>query len=1049
MFLPEESGGSLVETSNFLANAGDLALQRHFVSLGGDGAVLQAGVSSSGGSGLVLHGGQVLGGVVLLQGHGLLGVLQVRGEFGAFGGDGLLQVGQRFGAFRVTVLDGLDLVGDAARNHALFLNSLFGGSQFRFEVFVDSLDGSSGSDLLVKGLLEFVESFGHHAASFLLFLLLADLGSLRHDQHVELVPGPVLAFVVVSDVVLDGGNALLLGGLGLEGDGDQAASDMSLHLVDDDGESSLTDLLKLGQTTSAEHDLGVSGSEVIGVHANGGQSLVGAAFGVSGHLGEDFGRDDGITSHEIGVWHLVGQTQHANTDTFQHSVAVKLVHDKRSVNVSRLLDFVGNDATHEVRVSRVQGSHQLEKGLSVGSGNGGHGGALLLLSGLLENEGDDGVGGALHHADDGVVDGILVLEEPASDVVADGTGVVVKGEVSLGHALLGRFGLGEGVVLAQMLVHHLLQVGHVSGLGNDTLFLQHGQDAHFLLNQLDGLNQVHTKVDESPLDALGLVLFLLLDEHVVVEELLQTLICVVNEELLQDVEVENLETGDVQHTDEVFSGVGSIERIVDFGDDPVKETGEERLGSGRNGESNLVNVLALLHVVLTDLQLGLHEGVDEEVGFDSDQRSAGSDFVHAFGLSLLLTTLLFPFGVAQVGDGDGALVTVILLRLTEAQSVKGGVGGAHFLGVIHAGHGQHTLTDEVESAGIGLGGQTAHGMVFGISVGHDLVEDVVISLDLQLEGDTGLFQKVGLDIGGGDLHVGAELDTDELTESGGVVVTDGFGVTIGLQGRIGLNNLFLEGTGVGGGGGLGLGGVGIGAVQSVVLQHFLCVLSLASARLTGNQRRLILVLHLQELEGAVSDSVQVRWGFIPSLVAVKVSHDGSVHEQPFVRVDTDAEETRVGVNLKHLVTGSQIVQHAGFVQNGQVGHVLLLFEFRRITLKDLGLWQILYLGFGRFNFDGLSIVRLDSGSDVDFLGVGNPSRGLGIKGGAALLEELIHGALKPQPIGMGGSQTFLCHLYLFLFDPGGNWMEIDLILKRPQTGRTLEPGKRLARKCAV
>ena len=68
-------------------------------------------------------------------------------------------------------------------------------------------------------------------------------------------PGPVLAFVVVSDVVLDGGDALLLGGLGLEGDGDQAASDMSLHLVDDDGKSALTDLLKLGQTTSAEHDL--------------------------------------------------------------------------------------------------------------------------------------------------------------------------------------------------------------------------------------------------------------------------------------------------------------------------------------------------------------------------------------------------------------------------------------------------------------------------------------------------------------------------------------------------------------------------------------------------------------------------------------------------------------------------------------------------------------------------------------------------------------------------------------------------------------------------
>merc|ERR1712198_781317 len=205
----------------------------------------------------------------------------------------------------------------------------------------------------------------------------------------------------------------------------------------------------------------------------------------------------------------------------------------------------------------VQGGHQLKEGLSVGSGNGGHGRALLLLSGLLEDEGDDGVGGALHHANDGVVDGILVLEEPASDVVADGTGVVVKGKVSLGHSLLGRLGLGEGVVLAQVLVHHLLQVGLVGGLGDDALFLQHGQDAHLLLDQLDGLDQIHTEVDEGPLDALSLVLLLLLDEHVVVEELLQALISVVNEKLLQDVEIENLEAGNVQDTDEVFSGIGS------------------------------------------------------------------------------------------------------------------------------------------------------------------------------------------------------------------------------------------------------------------------------------------------------------------------------------------------------------------------------------------------------------------------------------------------------------------------------------------------------------
>ena len=54
-------------------------------------------------------------------------------------------------------------------------------------------------------------------------------------------------------------------------------------------------------------------------------------------------------------------------------------------------------------------------------------------------------------------------------------------------------------------------------------------------------------------------------------------------------------------------------------------------------------------------------------------------------------------------------------------------------------------------------------MILGVVRAHELVENVVISLDLQLEGNTGLLQKVGLDIGGGNFVGGAEVDTDELT----------------------------------------------------------------------------------------------------------------------------------------------------------------------------------------------------------------------------------------------------------------------------------------------
>merc|ERR1712142_1442788 len=340
-----------------------------------------------------------------------------------------------------------------------------------------------------------------------------------------------------------------------------------------------------------------------------------------------------------------------------------------SVDVSRLLDLVGDDATDEVRVSRVQVGHQLHQGLSVGSGNGHHGCTLLLGAVILlsEDKGDDCVAGGSHHADDSLVDGILVLEEPAGDVVSDGTGVVVDLEVSFGLALLGGLGLTEGLVLAQMLAHHLLQVGLVSGLGDDTLFLQHGQDTHLLLDQLDGDDQVHTKIDEGPLDTFSLVLFLLLDEHVVVEELLETLVGVVDQKLLQHVELENLETSDVQDTDEVLPGIGGVQRVVDKGDDPVKHTGEEGLGSGRNGEVDLVNVLALLDEILADLQLGLHEGVDEVIDLNTEQVGGLCNKLLTVGLGLLLATLLLPLLVTHVGNGDGTLVQTILLVLVKAK----------------------------------------------------------------------------------------------------------------------------------------------------------------------------------------------------------------------------------------------------------------------------------------------------------------------------------------------------------------------------------------------
>lgn len=59
----------------------------------------------------------------------------------------------------------------------------------------------------------------------------------------------------------------------------------------------------------------------------------------------------------------------------------------------------------------------------------------------------------------------------------------------------------------------------------------------YLLNQVNASLQVQAKVNEDPFNAFLLVFFLLQDEHVVVEKLLQLLIGEVDAQLLKAVEL--------------------------------------------------------------------------------------------------------------------------------------------------------------------------------------------------------------------------------------------------------------------------------------------------------------------------------------------------------------------------------------------------------------------------------------------------------------------------------------------------------------------------------
>lgn len=67
------------------------------------------------------------------------------------------------------------------------------------------------------------------------------------------------------------------------------------------------------------------------------------------------------------------------------------------------------------------------------------------------------------------------------------------------------------------------------------MYVECGSSSTNLFNQINTGQQVHTEIDEGPINTFLLVFFLLQNEHVMVEELLQLLVGEVNTQLLETV----------------------------------------------------------------------------------------------------------------------------------------------------------------------------------------------------------------------------------------------------------------------------------------------------------------------------------------------------------------------------------------------------------------------------------------------------------------------------------------------------------------------------------
>merc|ERR1711963_933269 len=335
----------------------------------------------------------------------------------------------------------------------------------------------------------------------------------------------------------------------------------------------------------------------------------------------------------------------------------------------------------------------------------------------------------------------------------------------------------------------LLLKGLVSGLGEEGLLLQDGPDAHGLLKHDDGSSQVHAEVDHDPVNSLTHVLLLLDDKHVVVEELLQLLVDKVDGDLLEAVVLEDLEAGNIEHSTEVGLLHGGVdEGVVTLDDQPLEDAIEDGTGNTTGGHGGLLTGLTLGDPLGSDLDPGLAEGLEQGLGVNSEGSSSlAREGLHAVvsNLSLVVTTLGLVNDATASHNTGGQHVAVELLLLCEAKDVEGVLGVEKLLVVVDGvdlglalGHVDVVVDVSGDEA---LGAETAGTDVVTVGL-EQLVEDVV-----------GPLEQVGHDVTTAKLSAGGEVDTDELTEPGGVVVPRGLGVTVGLQDGVGGHNLVLKG----------------------------------------------------------------------------------------------------------------------------------------------------------------------------------------------------------------------------------------------------------------
>ena len=324
-------------------------------------------------------------------------------------------------------------------------------------------------------------------------------------------------------------------------------------------------------------------------------------------------------------------------------------------------------------------------------------------------------------------------------------------------------------------IDQLVHVGSIGGFGKPALFVQQAENAHLLLDQVNRRLQIESEVHELPVDVLSTVLFLFENEHGVIEQLLEFLVGVINAELLERVQREDFEAGNVENADERRAlPFASIERLVDARDNPFEHALVDGFGDRLDGVVDLSLCLRLGDEIPADFQLRLEERPNEVRDRNAQQMA---DFLRDGIIGqrgLVAVAFLLELYVAHLQHGRDRAKDRVEIVAGHVHDLHGFDRALEFFGIVDARDG-HVAVGEIAVPAEVF--EQIVGDHFAVRSAQQLVEDVKCSFFFGLTNGTRLLEQVGFDRCASDEARCIEINTNEFTESRRIIIFDRFGIS--------------------------------------------------------------------------------------------------------------------------------------------------------------------------------------------------------------------------------------------------------------------------------